>query len=196
MTDESALLSSDNDINPTTDGLWANSTEGANNSLEASEDDFYRHSPVVTTIYCLACKSTRGAINYPSSPDSRISCKKNKNNQIKWPICFTICYRIADTSVFLLGLVGNCLVVAVVFRAPRMRTVTNYFIVMKFPPSFNRLCLCTRAHTPLYIYNPFILFDRLIWLLPTSSSSFSAYQPHCCPTFSCVSTTVILYIVV
>jgi len=35
-----------------------------------------------------------------------------------------------DSSVFLLGLVGNCLVVAVVFRVPRMRTVTNYFIVI------------------------------------------------------------------
>ena len=37
-----------------------------------------------------------------------------------------------DTFVFVLGLVGNCLVVAVICRAPRMRTVTNYFIVISF----------------------------------------------------------------
>ncbi|KAK6627854.1 hypothetical protein RUM44_010333 [Polyplax serrata] len=41
----------------------------------------------------------------------------------------TIVYCIAYFLVFAIGLVGNCLVVAVVFRAPRMRTVTNLFIV-------------------------------------------------------------------
>ena len=41
----------------------------------------------------------------------------------------TIVYCVAYFIVFAVGLVGNCLVVAVVFRAPRMRTVTNLFIV-------------------------------------------------------------------
>ena len=35
----------------------------------------------------------------------------------------------AYTLVFILGIVGNCFVVAVVVRTPRMRTVTNFFIV-------------------------------------------------------------------
>lgn len=38
-------------------------------------------------------------------------------------------YCLAYTLVFVLGIVGNSFVVAVVFRSPRMRTVTNYFIV-------------------------------------------------------------------
>jgi len=35
----------------------------------------------------------------------------------------------AYTIVFISGIVGNCFVVAVVVRTPRMRTVTNFFIV-------------------------------------------------------------------
>lgn len=38
-------------------------------------------------------------------------------------------YCIAYTLVFILGIIGNSFVVAVVVRSPRMRTVTNYFIV-------------------------------------------------------------------
>ena len=46
----------ENGVSPI-DGLLAN-TSGANFSREYSEDDdFYRHSSTVTTIYCLACKS-------------------------------------------------------------------------------------------------------------------------------------------
>ena len=36
---------------------------------------------------------------------------------------------IAYIIVFVIGIVGNCFVVAIVFRTPRMRTVTNFFIV-------------------------------------------------------------------
>ena len=35
----------------------------------------------------------------------------------------------AYTIVFVLGIVGNCFVVVVVVQTPRMRTVTNFFIV-------------------------------------------------------------------
>lgn len=38
-------------------------------------------------------------------------------------------YCIAYSIVFIMGIVGNSCVVAVVIRSPRMRTVTNYFIV-------------------------------------------------------------------
>lgn len=41
----------------------------------------------------------------------------------------TTIYCIAYLMVFAIGLIGNFFVVAVVFRSPRMRTVTNYFIV-------------------------------------------------------------------
>lgn len=41
----------------------------------------------------------------------------------------TVAYCVAYILVFAVGLVGNCFVIAVVFRSPRMRTVTNFFIV-------------------------------------------------------------------
>ncbi|KAJ4434045.1 hypothetical protein ANN_16364 [Periplaneta americana] len=41
----------------------------------------------------------------------------------------TAVYCFAYILVFAVGLVGNCFVIAVVYRSPRMRTVTNFFIV-------------------------------------------------------------------
>lgn len=38
-------------------------------------------------------------------------------------------YCIAYVLVFVVGLIGNSFVIAVVYRSPRMRTVTNFFIV-------------------------------------------------------------------
>lgn len=44
-------------------------------------------------------------------------------------VAMTAIYCVAYLIVFAVGLVGNCLVIAVVYRSPRMRTVTNFFIV-------------------------------------------------------------------
>ncbi|XP_017057221.1 neuropeptide SIFamide receptor [Drosophila ficusphila] len=44
-------------------------------------------------------------------------------------LAMSVVYCVAYIVVFLVGLVGNSFVIAVVLRAPRMRTVTNYFIV-------------------------------------------------------------------
>lgn len=41
----------------------------------------------------------------------------------------TAVYCVAYICVFIVGLVGNSFVIAVVLRSPRMRTVTNFFIV-------------------------------------------------------------------
>lgn len=38
-------------------------------------------------------------------------------------------YCVAYVVVFVVGLIGNSFVIAVVYRSPRMRTVTNFFIV-------------------------------------------------------------------
>ncbi|KAH8407972.1 hypothetical protein KR222_005860 [Zaprionus bogoriensis] len=44
-------------------------------------------------------------------------------------LAMSVVYCVAYILVFLVGLIGNSFVIAVVLRAPRMRTVTNYFIV-------------------------------------------------------------------
>ena len=48
---------------------------------------------------------------------------------IKQPMPMIVVYTVAYGVVFLLSVVGNGLVVCVVFRTPSMRSVTNYFIV-------------------------------------------------------------------
>lgn len=44
-------------------------------------------------------------------------------------VAMTAVYCVAYVIVFVVGLVGNSFVIAVVYRSPRMRTVTNFFIV-------------------------------------------------------------------
>lgn len=44
-------------------------------------------------------------------------------------LTLTAVYCVAYAFVFVVGLVGNSFVIAVVMRSPRMRTVTNFFIV-------------------------------------------------------------------
>lgn len=44
-------------------------------------------------------------------------------------MAMTAVYCIAYLIVFAVGIIGNFFVIAVVFRTPRMRTVTNFFIV-------------------------------------------------------------------
>ncbi|KAK0161478.1 hypothetical protein PV327_009944 [Microctonus hyperodae] len=44
-------------------------------------------------------------------------------------VAMTAVYCVAYMFVFVVGLVGNSFVIAVVYRSPRMRTVTNFFIV-------------------------------------------------------------------
>lgn len=44
-------------------------------------------------------------------------------------VTLTAVYCVAYMIVFVVGLIGNSFVIAVVLRSPRMRTVTNFFIV-------------------------------------------------------------------
>lgn len=44
-------------------------------------------------------------------------------------VTLTAVYCVAYVIVFIVGLIGNSFVIAVVLRSPRMRTVTNFFIV-------------------------------------------------------------------
>lgn len=48
---------------------------------------------------------------------------------IKQPAHMIVFYAVVYSIVFLLGVVGNCLVVGVVYCNPTMHSVTNYFIV-------------------------------------------------------------------
>ncbi|XP_042207059.1 neuropeptide SIFamide receptor-like [Homarus americanus] len=59
--------------------------------------------------------------------------------------------------VFILGLIGNCFVIAVVFRTPRMRTPTNYFIVNLAMADVLVIVFCLPATLLSSIYYPWML---------------------------------------
>ncbi|KAF6211457.1 hypothetical protein GE061_011969 [Apolygus lucorum] len=50
-------------------------------------------------------------------------------SEFRYSFPVTVFFCIAYTSVFLIGVTGNCFVVSVVYRSPRMRSPTNLFIV-------------------------------------------------------------------
>lgn len=60
--------------------------------------------------------------------DSNDSFVTNRD-MYRHTVTLTAVYCVAYVIVFLVGLIGNSFVIAVVLRSPRMRTVTNFFIV-------------------------------------------------------------------
>ncbi|XP_028044101.1 neuropeptide SIFamide receptor-like [Bombyx mandarina] len=69
----------------------------------------------------------------------------------------TAVYCAAYLLVFLVGLVGNCFVIAVVYRSPRMRTVTNFFIVNLAVADILVIVFCLPATLMSNIFVPWVL---------------------------------------
>ncbi|NP_001266380.1 neuropeptide FF receptor 2-like [Bombyx mori] len=69
----------------------------------------------------------------------------------------TAVYCAAYLLVFLVGLVGNCFVIAVVYRSPRMRTVTNFFIVNLAFADILVIVFCLPATLMSNIFVPWVL---------------------------------------
>ncbi|KAH8250272.1 hypothetical protein KR026_009773 [Drosophila bipectinata] len=72
-------------------------------------------------------------------------------------LAMSIVYCVAYILVFLVGLVGNSFVIAVVLRAPRMRTVTNYFIVNLAIADILVIVFCLPATLISNIFVPWML---------------------------------------
>ncbi|XP_072395451.1 neuropeptide SIFamide receptor-like [Diabrotica undecimpunctata] len=72
-------------------------------------------------------------------------------------MAMTTVYCVAYLLVFALGLVGNFFVIAVVFRSPRMRTVTNFFIVNLAVADILVIVFCLPATLMSNIFVPWIL---------------------------------------
>ena len=114
------------------DPLSLNGSSGMNSSdgdflydaYSWSSDLMMRHSPAVSSIYC-----------------------------------------VAYTVVFAMGIIGNSCVVAVVLRSPRMRTVTNYFIVNLACADILVLLFCLPA---TLLSNLFIRESSLVISIPLS----------------------------
>jgi neuropeptide FF receptor 2 len=81
-------------------------------------------------------------------------------------MAMTAVYCVAYLLVFAVGIVGNFFVIAVVFRSPRMRTVTNFFIVNLAVADIRSYCLLLAGHPHVQHlvreYKP--LYSRLTFL--------------------------------
>lgn len=66
-------------------------------------------------------------------------------------------YCVAYVLVFVVGLIGNSFVIAVVYRSPRMRTVTNFFIVNLAVADVLVIVFCLPATLMSNIFVPWLL---------------------------------------
>ncbi|CAH1381164.1 unnamed protein product [Tenebrio molitor] len=72
-------------------------------------------------------------------------------------MAMTAVYCVAYLLVFAVGIVGNFFVIAVVFRSPRMRTVTNFFIVNLAVADILVIVFCLPATLMSNIFVPWVL---------------------------------------
>ncbi|EGI57927.1 Neuropeptide FF receptor 2 [Trachymyrmex septentrionalis] len=72
-------------------------------------------------------------------------------------VAMSAVYCVAYVVVFVVGLIGNSCVIAVVYRSPRMRTVTNFFIVNLAVADVLVIVFCLPATLMSNIFVPWIL---------------------------------------
>jgi hypothetical protein len=91
-------------------------------------------------------------------------------------LAMTAVYCFAYILVFAVGLVGNCFVIAVVYRSPRMRTVTNFFIVNLAVADILVIVFCLPATLLSNIFVPWLLgwwmcktVPYVQWLRPSTA---------------------------
>ncbi|XP_055679384.1 neuropeptide SIFamide receptor-like isoform X2 [Lutzomyia longipalpis] len=84
---------------------------------------------------------------------------ESQDNELFYRHSFTMTavYCVAYAIVFTVGLIGNSFVIAVVMRAPRMRTVTNYFIVNLALADILVIVFCLPATLMSNIFVPWML---------------------------------------
>ncbi|XP_053211725.1 neuropeptide SIFamide receptor-like [Panonychus citri] len=92
-----------------------------------------------------------------STDDSVNFNEFNPEKWLRYSSSVSLLYCLAYTIVFILGIVGNSAVVAVVFRSPRMRTVTNYFIVNLALADILVLLFCLPPTLIGHLFIPWIL---------------------------------------
>ncbi|GAB0096648.1 neuropeptide SIFamide receptor [Sergentomyia squamirostris] len=99
-----------------------------------------------------------------SGYNSTTVSSESTENELFYRHTFTMTavYCVAYAIVFTVGLIGNSFVIAVVLRAPRMRTVTNYFIVNLAVADILVIVFCLPA---TLMSNIFVLSIADLWCL-------------------------------
>lgn len=71
----------------------------------------------------------QSSVGPPSTLDQNNSFNEPYYPTVKQPVHMIVIYSIAYSAVFVVGILGNGLVVTVVYRNAHMHNATNYFIV-------------------------------------------------------------------
>ena len=64
-----------------------------------------------------------------SNDSDNLNGEFETDNPFRHPLYMRVIYSVAYITIMIIAIVGNALVVGVVYRNPSMHTVTNYFIV-------------------------------------------------------------------
>lgn len=97
-----------------------------NATTDTSEDDVFPSNNLATTT---TTTSTPSSSLMMTTMMMMTMTTEEFYPVVKQPLHMIVIYTIAYLVVFVLSVVGNSLVVAVVWRNPQMHSVTNYFIV-------------------------------------------------------------------
>lgn len=118
---------------------FTESTRNAFDGIGNSILDIVKMNPIEGSNQLAMDKTVSGVLEYGIKTNSATLILNTTMNSTEMALMpdllyrhsmgLTILYCVAYLFVFAVGLVGNCFVIAVVFRTPRMRTVTNFFIV-------------------------------------------------------------------
>lgn len=100
-------------------------------SVYFNNTDFWELSQSILTTPMLATDSTEMSVLTSTSQTPTMTAPQAIPDELPlrlsyWGIVILV---IGYLVVFLFGVIGNCCVVTVVLRLPKMRTVTNYFIL-------------------------------------------------------------------
>ena len=102
--------------------ILANGTqEILNTSITGVED-------ISSSLNSLRAKSIENGF-IPSNCSNISEIKPTEGPVPEPPLYIMVCVSIVYIAIFIMGVVGNCLVVIVIWRNPDMRTTTNFFLV-------------------------------------------------------------------
>ncbi|XP_070509164.1 neuropeptide SIFamide receptor-like [Chironomus tepperi] len=113
--------------------------------------------------YPYSMTSNNSSFDFDRIPDDSLIPNENYNDSIAYlqlmrhSSTISIIYCIAYTLVFSVGLIGNLFVISVVFRVPRMRTVTNLFIANLAFADVLVIIFCVPATLMSNLFVPWIL---------------------------------------
>lgn len=90
------------------------------------------------------------------------------------PMYIMICVSMFYIAIFILGVIGNCLVIIVIWRNADMRTTTNYFLVNLSVADLLVLLVCM---PPSFVD----LFTKEVWVFgPVMCEYILVGLPDCC----------------